>query len=98
MARGWRAGLGLRQVSMNEMGTERSLMLKVMKKGKQTLMNLERKEGRGDQLVPFTTLCNLIVHTILPMDLVVNVTPAFQEIITGPLRRTKVFHTDYLVG
>lgn len=98
MARGWRAGLGLRQVSMNEMGTERSLMLKVMKKGKQTLMNLERKEGRGDQLVSFTTLCNLIVHTILPMDLVVNVTEAFQEIITGPLRRTKVFHTDYLVG
>lgn len=46
MARGWRAGLGLRQVSMNEMGTERSLMLKVMKKGKQTLMNLERKEER----------------------------------------------------
>lgn len=46
MARGWRAGLELRQVSMNEMGTERSLMLKVMKKGKQTLMNLERKEER----------------------------------------------------
>lgn len=58
----------------------------------------EEEEGRGDQLVPFTTLCNLIVHTILPMDLVVNVTPAFQEIIIGPLRRTKVFHTDYLVG
>ena len=58
----------------------------------------EEEEGRGEQSVSFTTLHNLIVHTILPMDLIMKVTQGFQEIVTGPLQLTKVSHTDYLVG
>lgn len=69
---------------------------------------LEEEEGRGGKRksagLIYSSITKihrglyLTIHTVLPVELPLNLMQVHHEIFTGPLPLTRISHADYLVG